>query len=74
MYECVCLLSIYYFFISSIITFLFQQSMPLGLYFLEDLHVSRSKNYEDTKGEFVVADVMRDWVEQLMIPGGIGEQ
>mmetsp|Transcript_20783 Transcript_20783/g.34993 ORF Transcript_20783/g.34993 Transcript_20783/m.34993 type:complete len:276 (+) Transcript_20783:86-913(+) len=46
------------------------QVKPGGLYFIEDLHVSRHPSYEDTKGRMVVADVMRDWVEQLMIPGG----
>mgnify|MGYP006000483381 CR=1 FL=1 len=39
-----------------------------GMYFLEDLHVSRHPNYEDSGGQAIVADVIRDWIEQLMIP------
>ena len=32
------------------------------------MHVSRDPLYEDTHGEIVMADVIKDWIEQLIIP------
>ena len=44
-----------------------------GVYFIEDLQVGRFKsyggekiNYEDTKGQGVMADKIKDWIEQLL--------
>lgn len=38
-----------------------------GFYFLEDLQVGRWKIYDETKGRAVMADVLKDWIEQLLI-------
>mmetsp|Transcript_5410 Transcript_5410/g.8918 ORF Transcript_5410/g.8918 Transcript_5410/m.8918 type:complete len:102 (+) Transcript_5410:35-340(+) len=39
-----------------------------GLYFIEDMQVSRDLRYEDTDGQFIMAEVIKDWIEQLIIP------
>ena len=47
---------------------MWDQVKPGGFYFIEDLHVSRTKTYEDTNGELIMVDVISDWNEQLIIP------
>lgn len=45
---------------------LFNQALkPGGLYFVEDLLVSRMPGYEDSRGEKVMVEVLKDWAEQL---------
>jgi hypothetical protein len=43
-----------------------------GLYFIEDMHVVRNAPGtpfgDDTNGEFIMADVIRDWIDQLIVP------
>ena len=39
-----------------------------GLYFIEDMQVSRDSRYENSHGKFIMADVIKDWIEQLIIP------
>jgi len=48
---------------------LFEQALaPGGLYFIEDLHVSRSKDWQDTSGQgIIMIDVIKDWLEQLVL-------
>lgn len=45
---------------------------PGGLYFIEDLHVVRNapgrRFGDDTNGKFIMADVIQDWIDQLMVP------
>jgi hypothetical protein len=43
-----------------------------GLYFIEDLQVSRRKDKEDSQGKFIMADIIEDWIEQLMMPRRLG--
>mmetsp|Transcript_32218 Transcript_32218/g.69246 ORF Transcript_32218/g.69246 Transcript_32218/m.69246 type:complete len:324 (-) Transcript_32218:216-1187(-) len=38
-----------------------------GVYFMEDLHVGRIPDYEDTRGDAVVSDVIQAWIEQLLV-------
>jgi len=43
---------------------------PGGVYFIEDLHVGRSGSYMDANASMpnpVMADIIKDWVEQLAI-------
>ena len=47
---------------------------PGGVYFIEDLHVGRAtdahnpnENYEDSKGKFIVSEIMQAWIEQKLI-------
>lgn len=40
---------------------------PGGLYFIEDLHVGRTKDWDDTIGKAVMADIINSWTEQLMV-------
>lgn len=47
---------------------LWQHVNPGGYYFIEDLQVSRRKDKEDTGGQFIMNDVLKDWIEQLLIP------
>merc|ERR1719223_912846 len=48
---------------------------PGGVYFLEDLQVGRSQEYDDTHGTAVMADLVHDWTEQLLIrPGERSQQ
>ena len=51
---------------------MWEQIVPGGLYFIEDLYVSRKPysekpkvTYEDSKGEFIIGDIIKDWMEQL---------
>mmetsp|Transcript_71143 Transcript_71143/g.123395 ORF Transcript_71143/g.123395 Transcript_71143/m.123395 type:complete len:507 (+) Transcript_71143:45-1565(+) len=44
-----------------------------GLYFIEDLQVSRTPKFNDPDVTSMI-DVIEDWVEQLMIPEGKGHQ
>ena len=39
-----------------------------GYYFIEDLQVSRRKDKEDTEGKYIMNDILKDWIEQLLIP------
>ena len=49
--------------------YLFVNSLsPGGLYFIEDLQVVRSASHEDTAGAFIFSDVIKDWIEQLVVP------
>ena len=41
---------------------------PGGLYVMEDLGVGRSKVMDDTNGGMVMADIIRDWIAQLLVP------
>jgi hypothetical protein len=41
---------------------------PGGLYFIEDMQVGRDARYENSNGLFVMTDVIKDWIEQLIIP------
>lgn len=43
--------------------------LPGGLYFIEDLQVARHPMWENSGGEIIMSEVIRDWTEQLMIPG-----
>ncbi len=45
---------------------------PGGYYFIEDLHVSRRKGKEDTNGKYIMVDIIKDWIEQLLIPRRLG--
>lgn len=40
---------------------------PGGLYFIEDMHVGRHEDYDDTGGNMVMSDVIQAWIEQLII-------
>lgn len=40
---------------------------PGGLYFIEDLHVGRRKEFDDTHGEAVMSDIIQAWTEQLLV-------
>jgi hypothetical protein len=40
-----------------------------GLYFIEDLQVGRHPLWDDTNGKAVMADILEDWVEQLVTKG-----
>jgi len=42
--------------------------VPGGFYFIEDLHVSRVKQFDDNNQQLLMADVVKDWVEQFMNP------
>ena len=46
---------------------------PSGVYFLEDLHVGRTRHYEDTGGQTIVADAVGNWVAQLMDVDPLGK-
>jgi len=49
---------------------LFHEALkPGGLYFIEDLQVGRTRGYDDSKGEHIIADVIQEWVDQLLIYG-----
>jgi len=37
-----------------------------GVYVIEDLQVGRMADYEDTEGENIMADKIKDWIEQLL--------
>ena len=39
-----------------------------GLYFIEDLQISRDPRYENSNGQFIMVEVIKDWIEQLVIP------
>lgn len=41
---------------------------PGGFYFIEDMQVGRRKDKEDSNGKFIMADVIKDWIEQLLMP------
>ena len=47
---------------------MWEQVLPGGFYFIEDLQVSRTKGYEDSWGQFIMADIIKDWTEQLLMP------
>lgn len=38
-----------------------------GLYFIEDLQVGRRPFYEDTHEEHIMADVIQEWIQQLLL-------
>jgi hypothetical protein len=43
-----------------------------GLYFLEDLNVGRLARWDPTGGEYVMADILQAWQEQLVVFRGWG--
>jgi len=43
-----------------------------GIYVIEDLQVGRSEHYENTHGRSVMADKIKDWIEQLLTQGATG--
>lgn len=45
---------------------LWPEVKPGGLYFIEDMGVGRVTSYEDSNGEFVMANVIKDWIDQLL--------
>jgi len=40
---------------------------PGGLYFMEDLQVGRAQGFEDSNGKTIMVEVIKDWIEQLVI-------
>ena len=40
---------------------------PGGVYVVEDLQVARRSAYEDTKGQEIFVDKIKDWTEQLLV-------
>ena len=40
---------------------------PGGVYVVEDLQVARSSRYEDTNGQEIFIDKIKDWTEQLLV-------
>jgi hypothetical protein len=48
--------------------YLWPRLNPGGLYFIEDVQVGRRKDKEDSGGKRIINDVLKDWIEQLMIP------
>ena len=53
-------------------THLWPHISPGGYYFIEDLQVSRRKDKEDSHGKFIMIDIIKDWIEQLLIPRRLG--
>ena len=46
---------------------------PGGLYVIEDMHVARMSNYEDTNGTNISTDILGAWVEQLAAGGPLSK-
>ena len=46
---------------------LWESLAPGGLYFIEDLHVSRHPGHEDSEGAHIMPDVIEAWIELLLI-------
>eukprot|EP00668_Euglena_longa_P010722 GGOE01012999.1.p1 GENE.GGOE01012999.1~~GGOE01012999.1.p1 ORF type:complete len:567 (+),score=129.00 GGOE01012999.1:238-1701(+) len=46
---------------------LWEEVLPGGLYFLEDLQVGRLRRFDDTLGHMVVSDVVQAWMEELVV-------
>eukprot|EP00667_Euglena_gracilis_P008421 EG_transcript_8536 len=46
---------------------LWDELLPGGLYFLEDLHLGRSRYWDRMKQQMVVSDVVQAWLEELVV-------
>jgi hypothetical protein len=49
---------------------LWDSLLPGGYYFIEDLEAGRSKSFEDSGGQGIVADIIYAWIDQLLITPG----